>query len=368
MSRPKVSIPRYGLHKASGRAVCYVNRKAVYLGPYDSPESRKKYAEIIDRLSSGPSTATPSPTPDEPFTVADLCLAFIEREFPRYSRSARGCYLTAIRVLRQLYGETPATDFGPLRFRMMRDAMLHGAKGESLPLEPDGRVAQDRQPWTRDTANAQAMRIRRIFRWGVSWELVPADVLTRLETVRSLSLSEVSKPDPSPRRAVPQADIDAVRAVLLPLHRDIFDLLLFTGARPGELFGLTGGMIERRPGGAWVAELSSHKTAHKGKRRFLVFNLSAQAILLRHLKADPQARLFPGRRDNFGHLIQRACKRAGVTPFVPHQLRHTAATRAVDAVGEQKAQRLLGHSDAAMTEHYSRAAERGAIEAAQALG
>ncbi len=368
MARPKSSLPTYRLHKPSGRAVAYVDRKAVYLGPYESPESRKAYAALIDRLNSQPSTLPPQATPDTELTVADLCLAFIEREAPRYSRSERGCFLTAIRIVRQLFGETPVSEFGPLRFRVVRDAMIAGAKGTALPPEPDGTAAKDRKPWTRETANAQAKRIRRIFRWGVSWEMVSADVLQRLESVRSLAVGEVDKPDPPPRTAVSQAHIDAVRAVLRPFHRDVFDLLLLTGARPGEIFGLTGRMIERRQSDAWVAELSQHKTSRKGKRRVLVFNVQAQVILLRHFQADPEARLFPGRRDNFGHVVKRACIRAKVPAFVPHQLRHTVATRLVDAVGIEGAQRLLGHSAAAMTAHYSRSADRAAVAAAQELG
>jgi integrase len=57
-----------------------------------------------------------------------------------------------------------------------------------------------------------------------------------------------------------------------------------------------------------------------------------------------------------------------VTPFVPHQLRHCVATRLVDEVGVEAAQRLLGHSQVAMTLHYSKAAEKQAIEAVKRLG
>ena len=51
-----------------------------------------------------------------------------------------------------------------------------------------------------------------------------------------------------------------------------------------------------------------------------------------------------------------------------HQLRHTVATRLADEMGTEAAQRLLGHAGAAMTEHYSRAAERLAIDAVKRLG
>ena len=111
-----------------------------------------------------------------------------------------------------------------------------------------------------------------------------------------------------------------------------------------------------------------HKTSHKGKKRVLFFNLAAQAILLRHFKADPEARLFPVRRDNFGAAVKRACKRAKVTPFVPHAIRHSVAAKLVDEIGLEAAQRLLGHSEQAMTEYYAKSAERQAVEAVKRLG
>lgn len=39
----RVTFPKFGLHKASGQAVAYVNRRSIYLGKYDTPESRRRY-------------------------------------------------------------------------------------------------------------------------------------------------------------------------------------------------------------------------------------------------------------------------------------------------------------------------------------
>lgn len=357
MPRQTQPVPSYRLHKPSGQAVAYVNRKTVYLGPHGSPESKVRFAKLLEDLATG-SQAAPAPPvpPAPPLYLNDLFVRFVAKEFPRLSKSEQHCFRAAIRVARLLFGETPVSDFGPIRFRVMRDAMVSG----------DARAK--RKPWTRRTANRQAKRIRQIIRWGVSWEMVSPDVLAKLDSVKALAIGETLAADPPPREAVPQADIDAVRAKLKPHHRDVFDLLLLTGARPGELLGLTAGMIERRDDGLWTADLSDHKNARKGKRRLLVFCVPAQAILLRYLKPDPEAKLFALRRDNYGAVIRRACVRAKVTPFVPYQLRHSVATRLVDEVGLEAAQAMLGHSDATMTLHYARAAEKAAMRAAESLG
>ena len=47
MSYRSTKPPKYGLHKASGQAVVYLDRKPVYLGKHESPESHEAYARIV---------------------------------------------------------------------------------------------------------------------------------------------------------------------------------------------------------------------------------------------------------------------------------------------------------------------------------
>ena len=224
--------------------------------------------------------------------------------------------------------------------------------------------------------------------------LVNAGTLAELTCVDGLEAGRTAARDNPERRAVPQARLEAVRK-LLPDHlRDAFDLLLLTGARPGEIFTITGAMIDKT-GEVWRCPLAHHKTAHRGKERVLYFNPSAQVILRRRMQdGDLSQRIFPITPEHFGDAVREACKEAFGYPadlrkpvkemttaerarfeswkranaFVPHQLRHTVATKLVDEIGIDATQRLLGHCSAAMTAHYSRAAEGQAIEAAKRLG
>jgi integrase len=363
MARRK-SIPSYCHHKPSGQAVSYIDRKAVYLGPHESPESRQAYAALLSRLAAESlADKSKTTTNGRSVSVATLCLKFVTDELARFSIPEQHCQKTAIRLLRQLFGEALVSEFGPLRLRVVRQAMVDGdpkAKNSKGELDP-------RKPWSRQTVNRQVKRIQALFRWGVSWEMVPEEIARSLSTVRILMAGETTAAESVPRRSVCQEDIEAVRKELKPRHRDILDLLCLTGARPGELIGLKMKDINRT-GDIWRADLSKHKTSHKGKSRTLFFNVTAQAILLRHFKADPEARIFPCRRDNFGAAVRRACDRAKIVPFVPHEIRHTTATRLVDQVGLESTQRLLGHSEQSMTEHYSRTADKQAIEAVKKLG
>ena len=47
MSRPRTTQPKYCLDKTSGRALVVLNGKRVWLGKYDTPESREKYHRIV---------------------------------------------------------------------------------------------------------------------------------------------------------------------------------------------------------------------------------------------------------------------------------------------------------------------------------
>lgn len=343
----------------------YIGRKTISLGPYDSPESRQQYAEIVSKITAGePVDASPRLAGTVAGkSVAALCLRFVAEKLPNYADAEQHCFRGAMKILGQLFGETPANDFGPIRLRAVRTAMV---EGDPNVVTADGKP-KPRKPWSRCFTNRQIKRIRQIFKFGVSWEVVSQTVADALRTVESLKPGETDAPEGRPRRAVPVADLQAVRAVLTERYQDIFDLLLLTGARPGEIILLTTGEIDRS-GDIWRVDLAKHKTSHRGKSRTLFFNATAQAILSKYLKADPAARLFPIRRDTFGAAVKAACVTAGVPVFTPHWLRHTVATKLADDVGTEAAQRLLGHAGKAMTEHYSRAAEKVAINAAKRLG
>lgn len=391
MPRPKATIPAYRLHKSTGQAVVYYDGQAIYLGVYNTPLSRQRYGELLQRVAAGlpakpekPGTVKPAkpglvPLSTSGRTVAELLLQFVNNELPRYAEDEQRCQRGAITIVKDLFWDTLAADFGPLKLRIVRQAMIE--KG-----------------WSRSYINRQVKRLRHIFRWAVGWEFIPRSVADALSDVESLRAGETDAPESKPRQSVSPERIAAVRNVLCEHHRDIFDLLLLTGARPGEIIGLTTGQLDRA-GEVWRVDLSEHKTKHHGKSRTLFFNATAQAILQKYLKADPLKPLFSLSRNTFAAAVKEACEKAFSMPkelrrpnrnsltaaqlaevrqrarawrkehcYSPHWLRHTVATRLADELGVEHAQRLLGHANAAMTEHYSRKAERVAIEAANLLG
>jgi hypothetical protein len=135
----------------------------------------------------------------KPFTINQLILAFW-RHAEQHYRHEDGTptneltdYRYSLRPLRELYGDSPAEEFSPLRLKAVRQRMI----------ESD---------LCRSVINQRVGRIVRMFRWGVSEELVAETVYRAHTTVRGLEKgrcaareTEPVRPATRSRRAMPAA-------------------------------------------------------------------------------------------------------------------------------------------------------------------
>src|SRR5262249_32801420 len=132
----KPRIPTYRLHKGSGQAVVVLNGTSVYLGKWNTPESRSEYERVIaEWLARG--RTVPHPIPSSPpaeatddLRVSELILAFFDHAKKHYRHpdgkptGELDNFRDALRPLRRLFGDTLAREFGPLRLRAVREEML----------------------------------------------------------------------------------------------------------------------------------------------------------------------------------------------------------------------------------------------------
>ena len=352
-SLPK--LPGYLLHKPSGRARVRINGEYVYIGEFGSPESRQKYGELIADLASG-RIIDPFATRSEQsqITIAELVLAYVKHAQTYYVKNGKvtdefGCIKSALKPVVELYGTIPAADFGPKSLKAVRQHMVDGGKK------------------CRRYINMSVGRIRRAFRYAVENELIEPGVLQKLEAIPPLLAGRTEAKDHPTRRPVPVENINRVKGKVNQRTRDMIDLMLLTGARPGELVSLTGGMIDRQDD-VWVSNLSDHKTIHRGKERILHFGPRAQAILHRYLTGDPNQRLFPIRRATASAAIKKACVELGIPKFTSHWLRHTTATQIRKDFGLDVAQVILGHSSADVTQVYAEVNTSKARDAVREVG
>src|SRR5438067_929212 len=116
MPRPKNPVPPYSHHKPTGQAYVRLpdgagGRRTVYLGKYDSPESRAEYGRIVAELAASPAAVRP-PVGSAARTVNEVLLAYLtfaERHYRRPDGTATNElaeYKLTARYVRGLYGHT----------------------------------------------------------------------------------------------------------------------------------------------------------------------------------------------------------------------------------------------------------------------
>ncbi len=84
---PRKSVPSYRLHKASGQARTIIDGHHVYLGKYDSPESRQRYARLLAEMSQRGRDAEPitNDVPKSLSLVSDVLDKYLEYAEAYYS-------------------------------------------------------------------------------------------------------------------------------------------------------------------------------------------------------------------------------------------------------------------------------------------
>ena len=152
-----VSVPKYRRHKGSGQAFVQIHGRRHYLGRWDSPQSKERYAAFVAELAVRPTIPTP-PTPNAQITVTEVCAAYWDFAQRYYCKNGvPSGWLAHIRLmlrkLRQTYGLTPAADFGPLKLKAIRQTLVNA--GQSRPY-----------------INKLVPIIPRMFKWAAAEEIV----------------------------------------------------------------------------------------------------------------------------------------------------------------------------------------------------
>jgi integrase len=410
MSSKTVSVPKYRHHKGSGQAFVQVKGQRHYLGVWDSPKSKERYAAFVAELAVKPGDVQPI-TPANPtteLTIVELCDAYLTFAKAYYrvdgkpTRTIQGI-LAAIRVLKNLYGRTLVADFGPLCL---------------LAIQADLATKK----LSRNYVNKTTSYIKRVFKWGVSRQTIPPSVYTALVTVEGLRLGRSEAKESAPVQPVADDVLEATVPFLPKVMADMVMVQRLTGCRPGEVCQLRPADIDRS-GDVWVFKPMRHKTQYRGLDRNVFIGPKAQAILLPYLLRAPESYCFspmdsvkkhhaelrihrrtkvqpsqqcrkkrhpkklPGEsygRQSYCQAILRAinaanakrtkeAEEAGVKPVLlprwhPNQLRHSAASEIRRQFGLEAAQVSLGHAKADTTQIYAERDSKLAIEVAKKIG
>ncbi|MCC5823216.1 MAG: site-specific integrase [Phycisphaerales bacterium] len=376
---------------ASGR------RHNCYLGPWGSPQAAQRYARLIAEWTAAdgavPRWAKPrAASAGAGFSVLDLTEAYwYGRVRGRYAQTHALTIRSALAALVAACGDLPADDLGPRAFREWRD-------GTVLP-PPAGRG------WSRRYANAQAGRVRGMYRWAVAEELVRPATLEALRAAEPLRAARGE----SARASVPPVAWAAVDAVLPFVNRQVaamIEVQRATGARPGEVVIMRPGDLARTDEPVWIYEPGQHKGSAAGRARAIPIGPRAQRAIRpfldrpagrpmfspaeameEHRQAQHAVRRTPASCGNrpgtnrvgqparkpgqhyttgsYRGAIWRACDRAFPPPgdlgpreraawikshrWSPHQIRHAVADELARRYDLVTASKMLGHSDARIT-------------------
>ncbi len=390
------SVPKYRLHSPSGLAVVRINGHDYYLGKHETPESHAEYDRLIaEWMSNGrQSPRLVAKVREGERTVSDLILAYAQFADQYYRKNGvpTGEYdgvRYSLRPLRRLYGHVRADDFRPLALKAVRDEMI-------------------KSDLCRNEVNKRIGRIVRMFRWGVENEFVLPMTHHALAQVKSLAAGRSAARESERVLSVEDANIEAIEGFVNARIWAMIRVHRLTGMRPGEVCVLRTVDIDRS-GPVWCYRPHSHKTEHHGHERKVWIGPKAQAILKSWLKSEkPDAYLFspqdelnersaarrlarkskvqPSQRKrvrkknpkraprdlyttaSYGRAIRRACEKAGITVWHPHQIRHTRGTEVRKKYGYEASSVSLGHGHLNSTEVYAEIDDTKAMQIALESG
>ena len=389
MPKLKERTPAYRLHRPSGQAVVTLSGKDFYLGAHRTKASCRKYDELVaEWLANGRRLASTS----DAISVTELLAHYVR--FCRARFGNRRSYVKnlsrvrcALRPVKRLFGVASATELGPRALIAVRQQYI----GAGL---------------ARKTVNDNVQLVKRMFRWAVREELVPPSVYHGLSAVEGLRSGESEATEPRKVRPVPDEHVNAVRKHVSRQVWAMIELQWLTGMRSGEVVIMRGRDLDMN-GRIWIYRPESHKTQHHGHDRVVEIGPRAQRVIRPFLKPDLEAYLFspadvvaeqkaekrrrrrtnvqPSQRDrskrdpkrsagerytpdSYSQAISRACKKAGIPHWHPHQLRHNYATRVRREYGIETARILLGHRSAFTTEIYAEVDRMKAREIVARIG
>lgn len=364
----RTHIPKYcGPHNPSGLGYVWRDGKPHYFkgSPHGTQESLRQYKEYCDSLRKHPGDTKKIP---------GLVLAFLDYSKERHDGQPE--YIHRRSVLMLLAEEYPAclaNDFGPVKLQEFRRKLVNTNLARSY-------------------VNQQIQRVRRMFRWGVAQELVRVETLQALNAVEGLRQGEGGRESkkvlPAPMHHVEQAikaSSPTIAAAIVVMSR--------TGMRASNACALRWDAIDRTSD-IWLYRPEQHKSKHRGKLLIIPLGPVCQEYLKALPGKQPNEYLLSPQDSAYWHTEQRgtktptinrritkqynkdslreaiakACKRANVPRFRPHQLRHGISTAITAKHGIESARLYLGHASVDVTRLYSERDIAAACELARDFG
>lgn len=350
--------------------------RRIYFGEEGRPETTAAVDAFLQNQDS--QQLEPRETVVNAPSIALLCrefMSFARQDYPPTSQEPNH-FFTVLRPFVDRFGAQTIESFSLTQLEDYRADLI-----------TSGRLC-------RREINARIQRILRVFKFGARRRLVPIELNQELHLIESIRRGRLGTRDNPRVRSVQLADVIATLPFLPSPVAAMVKLQLYTGARPGEIRMMRAEDLDTS-GPIWHYTLATDKTARfrdPDDKRVISLHAEAQAVIRPFLRpagylftpadsvAERRARDAAARKtrvqpsqiarhertvmypkellndyytqDAYRRCITRACERAGVAPWHPYQLRHTAATAIQRAYGIEIARSVLGHVASSTTEIY----------------
>lgn len=314
VARPKNLVPSYLRHRRTGQAravwtdPCGVRHDRLLPGKFGSKASKAAFSRLMLEVEASPHHVGAG---SESLTLNELLVAYVEHAEHHY-RHQDGRFTSEIfevrivvKLMREVYGEKPIKEFGPLSVKAVRQAWV-------------------RNGISRGECNRRVGLIKRILKWGVSEELVPAAVHQAVATVTGLQRGRTEAHDCDPVRPVDDAVVDATLPFLNRHVRGLVEFQRLTGCRPGEACSLRRSEIDVG-GEVWLYRPTHHKGSWRGKDRVIAIGPRCQELLKGFFTPNLEDHVFSPRRAVEELRAERAVER--VTPRYPSHIARNEAVR-----------------------------------------
>lgn len=347
--------------------------------------------------------------PEDPRTIkflADGYQAYADRTFVKDGKPTGHASNVkyAMDELRNHYADLPVGDVDYPKIVSLLNSMIIGRNGSRI--------------LSIKTVNGRLFCIKAAFHWGRGQGLVSAVTLSDVSAVDPLKSGRCAAKPIKVILPVSEAVIERTKKHLPAVVQDMIDVQTLTGMRPGELCNMRPCDLDISDRKVWIYTPRSHKTEQKKKVRKVPIGPRAQKIIAAYLRnritttelfspleAQQQRRdkatrertkngtpLNQGNRtgtnrkrrpklvigtrydaQSYRKAIRYACKAIrkddpAFSIWHPHQLRHSAASKARETRGYEAAVDLLGHAAPSTTAIYAERSLERAKKIARKVG
>lgn len=348
-------VPKYRKHSSRDIGFSEWQHRRIYFpGRYNSAESKAAYRAFIrDHGLAEPVQRPGNTTTITIATLGALYLDHAERHYPAGTHSEYAAVRIAVGRLLQAHASLPAKEFGPLKLKAFRDSLISPTVARSY-------------------VNRQLAKVRRMFAWGVSEELIPAEVYHALMTVPGIEAHRTKAREPEKIKPVAWADVEATLGELHPIHQAMVRFQWLTGARSQSICLAKAKQFDTSAT-PWIWR-PRHKTEYRGTELIVFVGIKAAAIIKPFMENRPylfdprDSRNDPRYNDHYDsnsyrQAIERAIERVNeeraekklplIEEWTPHQIRHAHATTVRAKYGLEAAQVALGHESMDITQVYA---------------